>query len=387
MNSIIIVAAGLGSRMKCGKNKLLLDDGLHTLIWYTLKNIFSSRLLDEAVLVVKEEEKSYFRSILASLPAAFPVYFAPGGATRFESVRNGLKMVSRNSDKLLIHDGARPLVDGRAVDSMIRFLDAGHPSAIFALPCVDTIKWADGNEVDHTMKRQYLYRAQTPQGFLTGLYREAVEKLPPDAVVTDDASVAEYSHIPVSILPGRESYFKVTTPEDWKRFVMMIKKREPCPLRIGQGYDIHRFAKERPLILGGIQISETDGLLGHSDADVLIHAIMDSLLGAAGLPDIGHYFPDTDDRFKGASSAVLLKEVTKIISHSGYRIVNIDSTIIAEKPKVAPFIPEMKNKLAASLDISPGQIGIKATTNEKLGAIGRAEGMAALASAILIRRE
>lgn len=387
MNSIIIVAAGLGSRMKCGKNKLLLDDGLHPLIWYTLKNVFSSRLLDEAVIVVRGEEKPYFRSILAALPVNFPVHFAPGGATRFESVRKGLQRVDPNSDKLLIHDGARPLVDGRAIDSMIQFLDADHPSAIFALPCVDTIKWAAGNEVDHTMERQYLYRAQTPQGFLTRLYREAVEKLPPDSLVTDDASVAEYSNIPVSILPGRESYFKVTTPEDWKRFVMMIKKRDACPLRIGEGYDIHQFAKERPLILGGVRISETDGLLGHSDADVLIHAIMDSLLGAAGLPDIGHYFPDTDERFKGASSAALLKEVKKIISHSGYRIVNIDSTIIAEKPKVAPFIPEMKNKLAESMDISPGQIGIKATTNEKLGAIGRAEGIAALASAILIRRE
>lgn len=253
------------------------------------------------------------------------------------------------------------------------------------VPCIDTIKKVEGNTIVETPERSSLFRAQTPQGALTGLFHRAVEFLSRGGSFTDDASVLEQLGVPVKLIPGKERFFKVTTPDDMDRLEQALRKGR-CPFRIGQGYDVHRFDEERPLILGGVRISEKGGLLGHSDADVLLHAIMDSLLGACGLPDIGHYFPDTDDRFTGADSSRLLMEVKRIIEDEGYMVGNIDSTVIAEKPKLAKYIPAMKEKIAGVLDILPGDIGIKATTNEKMGAIGRCEGIAAMASSIVCRR-
>ena len=203
--------------------------------------------------------------------------------------------------------------------------------------------------------------------------------------VTDDASLLETCGVPVRCIPGREEFFKVTFPEDAKRLETTEARSSP-PFRIGHGYDIHRFAADRPLILGGVKIRETDGLLGHSDADVLIHAAMDALLGAAGLPDIGHWFPDTDEQWEGVSSLVLLEKVRDILDKAGYRVGNLDVTVLAEAPKLAPHKEKMKENLADALRISPGQVSVKATTNEKLGAIGREEGIAAMAVALLFQK-
>ena len=229
-------------------------------------------------------------------------------------------------------------------------------------------------------------RAQTPQGIQTSIFRRCMETVRRDHLsVTDDVSVCEVCGIPVEYLMGKEAYFKVTVPEDKQHLLDLIQK-DSLPFRIGQGYDIHRFAAERPLVLGGVHISDTGGLLGHSDADVLIHAVMDALLGAAGCADIGQYFPDQDDRYLNISSMILLKKVRKIITEKGYGIGNIDATIIAEAPKMAPHIPAMRQNMADALHISPEEINIKATTNETLGAVGRREGIAALASVLLFRR-
>lgn len=387
MNSIIIVAAGLGTRMKCHKNKLLLNEGRHPLIWYTLHNVFQSHLLNEAVLVTKIDERPYFQAVIDSLQPKIPVKFAEGGATRFDSVKNGVQKVSSHSDKLLIHDGARPLVEGEAFDTMLTFLSEDKPAAIYGLPCIDTIKLTNQGMIKKTLDRSLLYRAQTPQGFMTHIYKEALLHLPEGEMVTDDASVAEQSGIEVSILPGKESYYKITTKEDWKQFKLLMNKTSYAPFRVGQGYDIHRFQPDRPLILGGVRISDHNGLEGHSDADVVTHAVMDGLLGAAALRDIGFYFPDTDDSFKGISSLVLLDKVFRLITSKGYTIGNIDISIISEKPKLSPYISKMKASLSRVLEISAEQIGIQASTHEKLGSIGRGEGMAALASVILIRRD
>jgi 2-C-methyl-D-erythritol 4-phosphate cytidylyltransferase/2-C-methyl-D-erythritol 2,4-cyclodiphosphate synthase len=385
INSLILVAAGSGVRMGASCNKLLLSCEGHPIIYYTLKNVFQSHLLSELIVVIKPEEFSCFDEIIKSLPHAVPVIYATGGRERYESVLNGLARISDASDKVLIHDGARPLVDGQTIDRAFTSITPENPAVVVTLPCVDTIKTASGNYVINTPDRSMLFRAQTPQGAMTAVFRQAVRNLENGRKVTDDASILEQSGIPVHMIPGKESFFKVTTPEDLNRFDHILQKNF-SPIRIGQGYDIHQFSPERPLFLGGIRISEKDGLLGHSDADVLLHAIMDALLGAAGLPDIGHYFPDTDDRFKNADSAKLLGEVKNIIRQSGFAIGNIDSTVIAEKPKLARHIPAMKQRIADILDIDPDAIGIKATTNEQLGALGRAEGIAALASALLFRR-
>lgn len=385
MNSLILVAAGMGSRMGASVNKLLLEHDGRSLISYTLSHVLESRRLEELILVVKDEERTFFEEILAKLSPQIPVKLAPGGKTRLESVRHGLDFLHADSEKVLVHDGARPFVDGATIDRAFDTLTAETPAVVVAIPCVDTIKEVEGNEISCTLDRSRLHRAQTPQGALTPLLKRAMASLTSEEGITDDASVLERAGVPVKVLPGKEDFFKVTTPGDWKRFIDMTEKKE-LPFRIGQGYDIHRYDESRPLMLGGVRIAETGGLLGHSDADVLLHAIMDALLGAAGLRDIGYYFPDTDERFAGADSQKLLIHVKQLLEEEGYAIGNIDSTVIAEKPKLAPHISAMKESIAAALEISPSQVGVKATTNEKLGTIGRKEGMAAMASVLICKQ-
>ena len=385
MNSLILVAAGMGSRMGASVNKLLLEHDGRSLISYTLSHVLESRRLEELILVVKDEERTFFEEILKTLSPKIPVKLAPGGKTRLESVRHGLDFLHADSEKVLVHDGARPFVDGATIDRAFDTLTAETPAVVVAIPCVDTIKEVEGSQVSCTLDRSRLHRAQTPQGALTPLLKRAMASLTSEEGITDDASVLERAGVPVKVLPGKEDFFKVTTPGDWKRFIDMTEKKE-LPFRIGQGYDIHRYDESRPLMLGGVRIAKKGGLLGHSDADVLLHAIMDALLGAAGLRDIGYYFPDTDERFAGADSKKLLIHVKQLLEEEGYAIGNIDSTVIAEKPKLAPHISAMKESIAAALEISPSQVGVKATTNEKLGTIGRKEGMAAMASVLICKQ-
>ena len=375
----------MGSRMGASVNKLLLEHDGRSLISYTLSHVLESRRLEELILVVKDEERTFFEEILKTLSPKIPVKLAPGGKTRLESVRHGLDFLHADSEKVLVHDGARPFVDGATIDRAFDTLTAETPAVVVAIPCVDTIKEVEGNEISRTLDRSRLHRAQTPQGALTPLLKRAMASLTSEEGITDDASVLERAGVPVKVLPGKEDFFKVTTPGDWKRFIDMTEKKE-LPFRIGQGYDIHRYDESRPLMLGGVRIAEKGGLLGHSDADVLLHAIMDALLGAAGLRDIGYYFPDTDERFAGADSKKLLIHVKQLLEEEGYAIGNIDSTVIAEKPKLAPHISAMKESIAAALEISPSQVGVKATTNEKLGTIGRKEGMAAMASVLICKQ-
>lgn len=387
MNSMIIAAAGRGTRFGAPQNKLLEKVHGKPLIWYTLRNVMQSLFLDEIILVTAKGEEAAFRDILEDLPERIPVKFAAGGAERIDSVAAGLSALSENSEVVLIHDGARPGVDGEAIDRLLKTISKECPAALYVMPCTDTIKETDGKgEVIATPDRTKLVRAQTPQGALTKIFRACMEKIRREHIaVTDDASILELCGVPVRCLEGKECYFKITYPEDGRRWEDMTDEMLPL-FRIGEGYDIHRFDESRPLILGGVRIRETGGLLGHSDADALLHAVMDALLGAAGLPDIGHYFPDTDPRYEGASSIRLLEEVGRIIREKGWEVGNIDSTILAEAPKMAPCIPLMRENAAKALHISAEQINIKATTNEKLGPIGRKEGIAALASALLYRR-
>lgn len=385
MNSLIVAAAGVGARMGAGKNKLLLTCEGEPLIYYTLRNVLSAKTLSELILVTKKEERPFFEALLQKLEPHIPVKWALGGATRLDSVKSGLAAVAEESDKVLIHDGARPFVDGETIDTAFNAISQETPAVMVGIPAVDTMKKVEGSQVVETVDRSQLARAQTPQGGWTVLFRKCMAALTSAVGITDDASVFEKAGVPVKILRGSESFFKVTTPADWQRFVHMVDRDGP-PFRVGQGYDIHRFAADRPLMLGGVRISDRNGLLGHSDADVLLHAIMDALLGAAGLPDIGHFFPDTDDAFLGADSAKLLAKVGEAVAGKGYAVGNIDSTVIAQKPKLAPYIEEMKDRIAAILSISKSQIGIKAKTNEKLDAVGNEEGIAALADVLLYRK-
>ena len=384
MNSLIVVAAGRGRRFGASENKVLSLVGARPLIETTLHHVMQSSLLDEIILVTPPEERRIFAEIVTKIGGAIPVKYANGGRERMESVINGLAEVSEESENVLIHDGARPGVLGEDFDRLISELSDENPGVIYAVDCVDTIKEIDETGlVLKTPDRRRLKRAQTPQGARTKVFRDCVKKIVENSVsVTDDASILEACGVPVRCIYGRESFFKVTFPEDGVRMENMEKTEAPN-IRIGQGYDIHRFCETRPLVLGGVLIRERDGLLGHSDADVLVHAVMDALLGAAGLPDIGHWFPDTDIRYAGISSLYLLERVSEILLENGFSVGNIDCTILAEEPKMAPYIEEMKKNLADVLQVPSTRISVKATTNEKMGAVGRKEGIAALASVLL----
>ncbi len=387
MNSLILVAAGEGRRFGAAGNKLLAEVGGRPLIEMTLHHVMQSSFLDEVILVTTPEERDIFSDIVHRVAGGIPVHFADGGRTRMESVAKGLGAVSEKAEIVLVHDGARPGVTGADFDRLISVISKETPAALFALDCVDTIKETDETgRVTRTPCRERLKRAQTPQGARANIFRDCMARaLSEHWDVTDDASLLEKCGVPVLCLPGREEFFKVTFPEDAKRIEKTEAGSSP-PFCVGQGYDIHRFAADRPLVLGGVKIRETDGLLGHSDADVLIHAVMDALLGAAGLPDIGHWFPDTDARFAGVSSLALLERVRETIEKAGYSVGNLDVTVLAEAPKLAPHKEKMKENLANALQISPRQISVKATTNETLGAIGRREGIAAMAVALLFQK-
>jgi 2-C-methyl-D-erythritol 4-phosphate cytidylyltransferase/2-C-methyl-D-erythritol 2,4-cyclodiphosphate synthase len=235
--------------------------------------------------------------------------------------------------------------------------------------------------VAETLDRRAIWLAQTPQGFRADLLRRAFDAAGPAAAeATDECALVEQLGLPVAIVPGEAANFKVTTAED----VARARARLEAPIAMGIGYDVHQFAEGRRLVLGGVEF-EGDGLLGHSDADICAHAIGDALLGAAGLGDLGRHFPDTDPRWKGISSLVLLRDIAGKVSAAGWRVGNCDVTLAARRPKIAPRAEEMRARLAEALGISPAQVNVKATTGERLGFVGRGEGIAAHAVALLVR--
>jgi 2-C-methyl-D-erythritol 4-phosphate cytidylyltransferase/2-C-methyl-D-erythritol 2,4-cyclodiphosphate synthase len=264
---------------------------------------------------------------------------------------------------------------------------------ILALPVADTLKSAGGaRRILATPSREGLWQAQTPQMFRAGLLGRALQQAASQGVtVTDEASAVEALGLQPLLVPGSSDNFKVTLPGDLALAEAVLQRRQlqssvlaaSPALRVGQGFDVHVLCEGRPLIIGGVNIPYARGLLGHSDADVLLHALIDALLGAAALGDIGRHFPDTDARWQGADSRVLLRQVLTLLRQSGFAIVNIDATIIAEQPKMAPHIPAMLSNVAADLGLTRAQVNIKAKTFERIGALGRGEGIAVEAIAML----
>jgi 2-C-methyl-D-erythritol 4-phosphate cytidylyltransferase/2-C-methyl-D-erythritol 2,4-cyclodiphosphate synthase len=260
-------------------------------------------------------------------------------------------------------------------------------AATAGLPVSDTVKEVRDDRVSRTVSRDHLYTVQTPQAFRTTLLREAHARVPVETPITDDAGLVEHMGRPVAVVAGDAANVKVTTPSDYETARRRFGSLQGLAARVGVGYDVHRLAPDRPLVLGGVRIPSPRGLAGHSDADVLVHAIMDALLGAAGLPDIGTHFPPDDPAYRGADSMALLESVAVRLRSSGWQVANIDAVVMAESPRLAPHVDAMRGKIAAALGATPGQIGIKATTAEGLGAIGRGDGIASQAIALLERIE
>lgn len=383
MKTVLIMAAGgSGSRMKTDRNKILLPLAGKTVIRRSLE-AFSS-YVDEVVLSVRPEDVSMIHSEVNSSGLSCPVCIVPGGATRQESVLNGLKAVSWDPDDIvLVHDAARCLVDAGTILNVIESCRE-YGSGIPAVPAVSTFKQCDENGiVIATIPRNSLFEVQTPQGFLGAeLLHASLRAVESGQLVTDDASIMEWAGYSVRTVPGSVRNIKLTTMEDYMSAENLLNPGANM-FRIGTGYDVHRITENRKLILCGVEIPWEFGLLGHSDADVALHALMDAMLGAAALGDIGLHFPDTDPRYKGISSVILLKKTAEILQQSGYVLVNADLTIVAQKPKLLPYIPAMRNCIADALACDPGIISVKATTTERLGFEGQMEGMSCQAVCLI----
>ncbi|TMJ08603.1 MAG: 2-C-methyl-D-erythritol 2,4-cyclodiphosphate synthase, partial [Bacillati bacterium ANGP1] len=305
----------------------------------------------------------------------------PGGAHRQDSVFAGLSHLGE-APVAVVHDGARPLVPPDVVTAVIQAAaEAGAASA--GLPVRETVKLVDGVDARQTLDRDRLWVAHTPQAFRTALLREAHHRAKAEGFYgTDDAVLVERLGYAVRMVEDSPRNLKVTVPADLDLAEAYAGQRQM--VRTGIGYDAHRLALGRLLRVGGVEIPWPRGLAGHSDADVLAHAIMDALLGAAGLGDLGRHFPPGDPAFRGADSIELLRRVTAMAAGAGWRVVHVDSTVLAEAPRLAPYIPQMQERLAAALGVDCSAVNIKATTTEGMGAIGRGEGIAAHAVATLI---
>lgn len=382
---VILLAGGKGTRMNASVNKILLDLCGKPVIQRSAE-AFSS-VADNMIVVCRTEDQPFIENALSPSALPFPVQFTSGGKTRQESVLNGIRLLSpMKDDIILIHDGARCLVTSDLINRVIESARK-YGTGIPGIPATSTFKICnDEHYIQHTPDRSCLYEIQTPQGFAAGTFIPAALKAADDGIdCTDDAGILEYYHIPVRVVPGSSQNIKLTEPEDMSR-AFSILKGDTVNMRIGMGYDVHRFSDGRKLILCGVEVPYSLGLLGHSDADVALHALMDAMLGACALGDIGKHFPDTNIQYKDISSLILLKETNRIIAEAGYTVSNADITIVAQKPKLLPFIPQMTETVANTLGISINAINIKATTTEKLGFEGRMEGISAYAVCTVVNK-
>jgi 2-C-methyl-D-erythritol 4-phosphate cytidylyltransferase/2-C-methyl-D-erythritol 2,4-cyclodiphosphate synthase len=372
--SAIVVAAGYSTRI--GTDKIFEPLGKKPVLAWSIDLLEHHEAINQIVLVLNKDNLERGRELTAERAWSKVTDICLGGKRRQDSVQNGLNKITQ-SDWALIHDGARPFLSHDLVD---RGLEAARKTgaALAALPVRNTIKQSnDDNTVNTTLERKRLWKAQTPQIFKSTIIRKVYSRITED--VTDDATLVERAGYNVKIYTGADTNIKITTHEDLMLARMIAGLGSS--LRIGIGYDVHQLISGHKLFLGGIEIPHSKGLSGHSDADVLIHAIIDALLGAAGLKDIGYHFPPDEEQYKNISSSILLKKVDNILKKKGITIINIDSTIVAEQPKIAPYIDKMRTSISTTLNLAPENIMIKATTTEGLGFTGQGKGIAAYAIA------
>ena len=379
----ILVAAGRGRRMGAAAKPFLLLGG-RTVLERALHALTLPAEVHVAVVVAPPDQVAEAGRLAAAFPKVTAV--VPGGEERQDSVAAGLEALGA-VEWVVVHEAARPLLTPALVR---RVLVAARPSgaATAALAARDTVKVASAGVVRQTLDRDTIWLTQTPQAFRAALLREAHARARRDGVrATDDAALVEAMGVAVRIVEGEVLNLKVTTPEDLAIAEAVVRRWEGAEdRRTGIGYDIHRLVEGRRLVLGGIEIPYERGLAGHSDADVVLHALMDALLGAAGLPDIGHHFPSEDVRYRDADSRRFLEEVVARLHIAGYTPAQVDVVILAEAPHLASYLPGMRRVIAGGLAIEESAVGLKATTAEGLGAIGRGEGIAAQAIVTVTRR-
>lgn len=385
----LILAAGKGERFGGTTGKLWQPIGGVPVLLWTLRTFHSHPEIDHIVLVGQETDLPRLQQLLVEFPKIASV--VQGGSERWESVRFGLEAVPPEDDHVLVHDAARAAVSAQLISRVLHAARATG-AALPALRLPDTVKWVDsGNIVRETLPRERradgetwrMMAVQTPQGFALNVLRSAYERYDfSKGTPTDDAMIVESFH-PVTVVPGDPRNIKLTYPEDLARLEAVLLGGGET--RTGFGYDVHPFAEGRRLVLGGIEIPAPRGLAGHSDADAVLHAITDALLGAAGMDDIGALFPDTDPAYRDADSAELLRQAWAQVRERGWNLANVDVTVLAESPRLRPYVPAMRQRIASVLQTEPDKVNIKATTNERMGFIGREEGIACFAVATLRR--
>ena len=381
----VVVAAGRGERLGAPEKVLLPLAGRPMLAW-SLAALEHAETIGLIVVVAGSHTVDAVSQLVRDEGFAKVQAVVAGGERRQDSVGAGLAALPEGIEIVVIHDGARPLAEPELFDRCA-VAAAGSGAAIAATPVADTLKRVAEGVIAGTVDRAGVWAAQTPQAFRLETLRRAMAASSGETV-TDEARLYEVAGLPVSVVPASPANLKVTHAEDIPVADALLRNRSaqrpPVPPRVGIGYDAHRFAPERRLVLGGVEIAHDRGLEGHSDADVLLHAIADAVLGAASLGDIGQHFPPSDERFRDADSQHLLREVARLAREAGWVPGNIDATLLAEAPRIGPHVPLMRERIAVCLGLSPGAVSVKATTNEGMGSIGRGEGIAALATATLV---
>ncbi len=372
----IVPAAGSSRRVGLEDKKQFLSVGGRPMLLQTVRRLESSGVIDLFVVAVADEDRARAAALLQGFSSLVVV---TGGSTRQETVYHALGALPSSCRWVVVHDAARPWVEPALVRSVLSAA-AETGAAIAAVRASDTLKIVDDRGiVESTLPRDSVRLVQTPQAFDRRLLeRSHAVALERGWVATDDATLVELLDQPVAVVQGSPENAKVTWPSD-----LCV---EPLgAVRVGLGYDAHRFASERTLVLGGVEIPGSPGLAGHSDADVLLHAIMDALLGAAALGDIGDHFPPGSPRFAGACSGGLLRRVVDLLAESGYRPHSVDAIVVAQQPRLAPYRGELVASISSLCQLEPGRVSVKATTTEGMGFMGRCEGMAAYSVATILK--
>ncbi|WP_410217563.1 bifunctional 2-C-methyl-D-erythritol 4-phosphate cytidylyltransferase/2-C-methyl-D-erythritol 2,4-cyclodiphosphate synthase [Paracoccus sp. (in: a-proteobacteria)] len=369
----VITAAGRGTRAGDGPPKQWRMLGERTVLDHAIAAFAG---FERIVLVVHPDDMAE-----AIARHAGPLTVVTGGETRSASVLAGLLALEGQASHVLIHDGARPLVSPDVIRGVVAALEAGATAAAPALPVSDALWRADRGQVTGTASRDGLFRAQTPQGFRLEAITNAHRAHPEGAA--DDVELALRAGHAVDITPGSDDNLKITYPADFARAERILGG--DMDIRLGNGYDVHAFGPGNHVWLCGVQIPHDAGLVGHSDADVGMHALTDALYGALAEGDIGRHFPPSDPQWKGADSSLFLDHAARLARDRGFRLGNADVTLICEAPKIGPHAQAMQDRLTAILGCEAGRVSVKATTSERLGFTGRREGIAAIATVTLIK--